>query len=45
MMAVVAMAPLSTAIFGMLNLTLGIVMFPISLGICIWLGSQFFRNM
>ena len=45
MMAVVAMAPLSAAIFGMLNLTLGIVMFPISLGVCIWLGSQFFRNM
>ena len=45
MMAVVAMSPLSAAFYGYFNVTLGIVALPLSMVVCIWLGTQFFRDL
>lgn len=45
MMAVVALSPLSAAFYGYLNVTLGIVALPVSMAACIWMGSQFFRDL
>ena len=45
MMAVVAMSPLSAAFYGYFNVALGIIALSVSMVVCIWLGTQFFRDL
>lgn len=44
-LALVALSPLSAAIYGFFSLTLGAIMFPISLIVCICVGSQRFKDL
>jgi len=43
--AVVALSPLSAAFYGYFNPVLGLVALPVSMAVCIWHGTQFFRDL
>jgi len=45
MLALVALAPLSAAIYGLFSLTLGAVMFPVGLVVCIGFGTRCFKGL
>ena len=43
--AVAALAPLGSGIYGLLSTALGLVMLLINLPLCIWIGTLFFRRL
>lgn len=45
MMAVVALAPLGGAIYGLFSTTFGVILLLVDLPLCIYVGTWFFRGL
>ena len=43
--AVTALAPLGSGIYGLFSTTLGLVMLFVNFPLCIWIGTLFFRRL